>query len=71
MEQQPKLGKKRAYLLNKTLTSEQESVVSVEHNSTLKNLKFRPKFNPYVRSSHFSPTRLSKKTTSTEHGRSF
>ena len=71
MEQQPKLGKKRAYLLNKTPTSEQGSVVSVEHNSTLKNLKFRPKFNPYVRSSHFSPTRLSKKTTSTDHGRSF
>ena len=71
MEQQPKLGKKRAYLLNKTPTSEQGSVVSVEHNSTLKNLKFRPKFNPYVRSSHFSPTKLSKKITNTDHGRSF
>lgn len=71
IKQQHRLGKKRAYLLNKTPTSEQGSVVSVEHNSTLKNLKFRPKFNPYVRSSHFSPTRLSKKTTSTDHGRSF
>ena len=69
----PVLSKKRRHYLpiKKTPTSEQESVVSVEHNSTLKNLKFRPKFNPYVRSSHFSPTRLSKKTTSTDHGRYF
>ena len=69
----PVLSKKRRHYLpiKKTPTSEQESVVSVEHNSTLKNLKFRPKFNPYVRSSHFSPTKLSKKTTSTDHGRYF
>ena len=69
----PVLSKKRRHYLpiKKTPTSEQESVVSVEHNFTLKNLKFRPKFNPYVRSSHFSPTRLSKKITNTDHGRSF
>ena len=64
----------------------EDEKLDIENNSILKSLNFRsifskknkvsnikskPKFNPYVRSSHFSPTRLSKKITSTDHGRYF
>ena len=82
---QDKIKSKSTNETIKNSVSEDEEL-DIENNSILKSLNFRsifskknkvsnikskPKFNPYVRSSHFSPTRLSKKTTSTDHGRSF
>ena len=58
---------------NKTIknSGSEDEKLDIENNSILKSLNFRSKFNPYVRSSHFSPTKLSKKITSTDHGRYF